>query len=134
MDRHEIDYLRLSAENFGPIATADVELRPLTVFVGPSASGKSYLAKLLYALHRYFSLHLAFNYRSWKTTDFYQLARKTPDLVRVVHEFEEWLADTSKPVPPEVVPLAREAVKEWTPGLRSKRSCGGSSPSKRFIR
>lgn len=45
------DY-RLKVENFGPIIAADVEFRPLTVFVGPSNTGKSYLAALLYSLHR----------------------------------------------------------------------------------
>ena len=45
------DY-RLDISNFGPIAQASVELRPLTVFVGPSNTGKSYLAVLIYALHQ----------------------------------------------------------------------------------
>lgn len=58
--------MRLSVTNFGPIAEADIELRPLTVFVGPSNTGKSYLAILLYALHRIFSgsfqdIHAQFN-------------------------------------------------------------------------
>ena len=47
--------LELSVANFGPIAKADIDLRPLTVFVGPSNTGKSYLAILIYALHRFFS-------------------------------------------------------------------------------
>ena len=47
--------LELSVRNFGPIAEADIELRPLSVFVGPSNTGKSYLATLIYALHRFFS-------------------------------------------------------------------------------
>ena len=42
---------RLSVKNFGPIAQADVDLRQLTVFVGPSNTGKSYLATLIYAIH-----------------------------------------------------------------------------------
>ncbi|MDE2655240.1 MAG: AAA family ATPase [Gemmatimonadota bacterium] len=42
----------LSVKDFGPIAEADVELRPMTVFVGPSNTGKSYFATLAYALHR----------------------------------------------------------------------------------
>ena len=45
---------RLEVSNFGPIVEAGVELRPLTVFVGPSNTGKSYLATLIYALHRCF--------------------------------------------------------------------------------
>lgn len=44
--------LRLTVTDFGPLARADFDLRPLTVFVGPSNTGKSYLAILLYALHQ----------------------------------------------------------------------------------
>lgn len=47
--------LELSVTNFGPIAKAEIDLRPMTVFVGPSNTGKSYLAILIYALHRFFS-------------------------------------------------------------------------------
>lgn len=45
--------LELEVSDFGPIAEAKIELRPLTVFVGPSNTGKSYLAILIYALHRF---------------------------------------------------------------------------------
>ena len=51
----EEESLKLSVSNFGPIAKAEIDLRPLTVFVGPSNTGKSYLAILIYALHRFFS-------------------------------------------------------------------------------
>ncbi len=47
------DY-RIGVENFGPIVRAEIDVRPLTIFVGPSNTGKSYLAILLYALHRCF--------------------------------------------------------------------------------
>ena len=47
--------LELDVTNFGPIIKATVDLRPLTVFVGPSNTGKSYLAILIYALHQRFS-------------------------------------------------------------------------------
>ena len=47
--------LELAVTNFGPIAEAQIDLRPLTVFVGPSNTGKSYMAILIYALHRFFS-------------------------------------------------------------------------------
>lgn len=55
------DRLNIQVANFGPIVKADVDLRPLTLFVGPSNTGKSYLAILIYALHRLFggsSMHL----------------------------------------------------------------------------
>ena len=48
------DTLELEVKNYGPIVEARIDLRPLTVFVGPSNTGKSYLALLIYALHRCF--------------------------------------------------------------------------------
>lgn len=47
--------MHIKVSNYGPIRDAMVSLRPLTVFVGPSNTGKSYLAILVYALHRFFS-------------------------------------------------------------------------------
>lgn len=47
--------MKISVKNYGPIKRADsVKLRPLTVFVGPSNTGKSYLAILIYALCKVF--------------------------------------------------------------------------------
>ena len=56
----EGESLQLSVSNFGPIVKAEMDLRPLTVFVGPSNTGKSYLAILIYALHRFFSNYDSF--------------------------------------------------------------------------
>ena len=47
----------LSVANLGPIESANIELRPLTVFVGPSNTGKSYAATLIYALHNFFNAY-----------------------------------------------------------------------------
>ena len=47
------DRLEIEVQDFGPIVHAKLDLRPMTVFVGPSNTGKSYLAVLLYALHRF---------------------------------------------------------------------------------
>ena len=44
----------INVKNFGPIEEAEIDLRPLTVFVGESNTGKTYLAALIYALHRNF--------------------------------------------------------------------------------
>ena len=51
----QTNHLKLEVANFGPIAEASIELRPMTVFVGPSNTGKSYLATLIYALHQFFN-------------------------------------------------------------------------------
>ncbi len=46
--------IQIKVSDFGPIAEATVDLRPSAVFVGPSNTGKSYRAILIYALHRFF--------------------------------------------------------------------------------
>ena len=46
--------VQISVQNFGPVAKADIDLRPLTVFVGESNTGKTYLSALIYALHQNF--------------------------------------------------------------------------------
>lgn len=47
--------LNIEVEDCGPIAKAKFDLRPLSVFIGPSNTGKSYLAIMIYALHRHFT-------------------------------------------------------------------------------
>ena len=44
--------LRLVVKNLGPIGSADVEVRPLTVLIGKNNTGKTYLAQALYAALR----------------------------------------------------------------------------------
>ena len=56
-DSPTCDALEIEVTDFGPIVEAMIDLRPLTVFVGPSNTGKSYLAILIYALHRHFAIH-----------------------------------------------------------------------------
>lgn len=41
--------IEITVKNFGPLKEAKVQLAPLTVFVGPNNTGKSYLATLIYA-------------------------------------------------------------------------------------
>ena len=55
MSQGNVATTSVEVSDFGPIVRAAVELRPLTVFVGPSNTGKSYLAMLAYALHRFVS-------------------------------------------------------------------------------
>ena len=43
--------VEIAVRNFGPIPEGTVDLRPLTVFLGPSNTGKTYFATLVYALH-----------------------------------------------------------------------------------
>lgn len=59
MKESQTEKLRLQVRNFGPIHKANIDLRPLTVFVGPSSTGKSSLATLVYALYQYFGKGLS---------------------------------------------------------------------------
>lgn len=42
--------MKFKAEDFGPVKSADIDIRPLTVIIGKNNLGKSYLAELYYAL------------------------------------------------------------------------------------
>ena len=66
--------LNIKIENFGPISKGEIELKPLTVFIGPNGCGKSHAATLLYAMSnieqdyeyafsRYQSLNMSHNAR-----------------------------------------------------------------------
>ena len=54
-DTQQHPNVEIAVKNFGPIAEANIDLRPLTVFVGPSNTGKTYFATLVYALHGVFN-------------------------------------------------------------------------------
>ncbi len=92
--------LELSVTNLGPIAKAEIDLRPMTVFVGPSNTGKSYLAILLYALHGFFggsrigSEFRRFNFFS-STRDFHH---RPPLSQEDVKEFGNWMKKVSSRV------------------------------------
>lgn len=47
--------VHITVQDFGPIEEAEIDLRPLTVFVGESNTGKTYLAALIYALYGSFA-------------------------------------------------------------------------------
>ena len=53
-DSHQSPNVHIAVENFGPIEKAEIDLRPLTIFVGESNTGKTYLSALIYALYRAF--------------------------------------------------------------------------------
>lgn len=44
--------IQVRVEDLGPIAEATVELKPLTIFLGPNGVGKSYMALAIYCLAR----------------------------------------------------------------------------------
>ena len=55
--------VEISVRNFGPISESTIDLRPLTVFVGPSNTGKTYFSTLIYALH---GIYAGFSRFPWR--------------------------------------------------------------------
>lgn len=48
--------MKLTVKNFGPIREArDIDISQMTIFVGPSNTGKSYLAMLIYSIFKVFA-------------------------------------------------------------------------------
>lgn len=45
-----MERLHIHIENFGPITEGTINLRPLTLFIGPNNSGKSYAATLIHSI------------------------------------------------------------------------------------
>jgi predicted ATPase len=62
--------VEIAVKNFGPIAEARIDLCPLTVFVGPSNTGKTYFSTLIYALHGIFNGFSRLPDRSMQIGDF----------------------------------------------------------------
>ncbi len=92
------DSLEIEVKDFGPIVEAQVDLRPLTVFVGPSNTGKSYLAILIYALHRAFGVE-AGGFSEWYrryyadyTVPLGHAAEKLPE--EAFEDLVEWVGET----------------------------------------
>ena len=103
--------LELEVTNFGPIVEAKIELRPLTVFVGPSNTGKSYLAILIYALHRFMGRLPLWTRGSWK-----ELHISDEDLESLVAWWDlvemRSPQDSMIPVPDDIAALIRPVFKQ----------------------
>lgn len=112
----------ISVENFGPIAEATVDLRPLTVLIGPSNTGKSYFAGLLYALHR--SLGTP---PTMRRGPFFHMSRhikfpRTKDLSEELdQDIQHWVSTCSKlkekeetpPLPDSVVKKIKQILRDF---------------------
>ena len=145
--------LKLSVSDFGPIARAEIDLRPLTVFIGPSNTGKSYLAILIYSLHRSFSDRLhGYMPRSgfsatWPSIDKYTSLPDENDIEcnrRRLAPVIEWMASArptaksrgsmrilSDEIANQVRPLLREG---WTWNEMVLQYCFGTSNLARLTR
>ena len=122
--------LELEVADFGPIIEAKIDLRPLTVFVGPSNTGKTYLATLIYALHRFFhNMAVSNRYRSFQT----QVSPRNTETPALDFErrsvLTEWAAQAfvhrlpgvgNFPLPEQVAEVVRRALGIDGVGLRNE--------------
>lgn len=91
--------VKLRVTNFGPINGAEIELRPLTVFVGPSNTGKSYMAMLIYALHRAIAdisepISRGYDPELWGLDLFWNEPRKVSD--NVIEDLATWIKGSTE--------------------------------------
>ncbi len=116
---HDGDY-RIEVADFGPIVRASVDVRPLTVFAGPSNTGKSYLAMLVYALHRCFGPPVRSEFdlqrRTYWLSDASAIPR--PDEGKLAARIAEWWSTGGKeqrrPLPDDLARAIRTALEELT--------------------
>lgn len=112
---------RISVRDFGPISSAALDLRPLTVLVGPSNTGKSYLATLVYAFLQCFGP--AGRNRSAVAVDLTDDFDLMPDGIpsSAISEFSQWarrVQETRVPSPlPESITARLHAFVEDGKGL-----------------
>jgi len=52
LDDNQLKNFELEIKNFGPIKSGLISIKPLTIFVGPNQSGKSYAAMLIYSIYK----------------------------------------------------------------------------------
>ena len=116
---HEGDY-RIDVSDFGPIVRASVDVRPLTVFAGPSNTGKSYLAMLVYALHRCFGPPVRSGFGLQGRTYWFSDAsvNPLPDEEKLATRFAEWWStggrEHRRPLPEDLAKAFRTALEELT--------------------
>jgi len=92
--------LKVGVSDFGPIVRGKVSLRPLTVFVGPNNSGKSYLAMLLYTLWHSFSPRPVYAtlgsraaIRRFRLAETFWLPLASRDRAELLQALKDWLQE-----------------------------------------
>ena len=110
--------IALQIADFGPIAKANIELRPLTAFVGPSNTGKSFLAMLIYVLHKCMGRALVSS-----SSGSYRYGRKR-DMDRNAQNAN---ASTALLQQGEITQATVEALMAWIKEMRAKQGTGASN-------
>ena len=140
--------LEIEVQDFGPIVHAKIDLRPMTVLIGPSNTGKSYLAVLIYALHRFFGEGRDLDEASggFLTRRFWEPVRRYATqsaeiqtildlLMENVSDVVSKGEDTNIELPEEVTKWLHNELNEWGNGIaRELLRCFGASRTAALVR
>ena len=138
--------LEIEVQDFGPIVHGKVDLRPMTVFIGPSNTGKSYLAILVYALHQFFGNgpgwqwsfggHFSPRMPRGVTTDLpEETVAALKDLFAAVSKASPGRSDDTIALPEPIIELAQAQFNEQADALvREIVRCFGVSGSATLVR
>jgi predicted ATPase len=61
--------MKIRFENFGNIKEGEIELKPLTVFIGPNNTGKTYCAYSIYGIFDYTPIYISGNIEDFKINE-----------------------------------------------------------------
>ena len=137
--------LEIEVKHFGPISEGKIELRPLTVFIGPSNTGKSYLAILIYALHQFLNVDRWRSPRrifrtthafsdSWRSSVSKNSVEELLDSVRAIRNKPEKLESQFIHLPPEVTETLRSQFEMQGGSLGNEiRRCFGFDSTNSLI-
>ena len=129
--------ITVTAKNLGPLAEGVVDLKPLTIFVGPSNTGKSYMAAAIWATAqafepdspRFLSSSLRSYRRNYRRTRSgrYQLPKEDEEAVEAIQYWlessEDPFNDSSGITIADLPESARSTVDKFTHQL-IQRNCG----------
>ena len=107
--------VQVSVKDFGPIIEGTVELKPLTIFVGPSNAGKSYMAMLVYSLMQSLDPSPSFYIEGMLDNKFHSFRRFFRNEI-IRHDDIEIDDHTS------------EAITDWIRDMRSRDSIASEVP------
>lgn len=78
--------MKIKVEHLAKIKSAEIEIKPLTVFLGKNNTNKSYLSYVVYGVYRYMAEVLMEFLKGQDARKLDKIGVKHPDLVRILQE------------------------------------------------
>ena len=116
--------IRLKVQNLGAVKNASLEIKPLTIFIGPNSSGKTYMAYLIAEMFGFFSYLMYMTQISLKKligsypisieifNDLIQLNKKEIDIIKTFNDYGPLYFEQIANYSPKWLPLYFGTEKE----------------------